>query len=47
MLIFTELGEDLTLLAHKEITQSDIFLWDSVDPLEPHKLLKNLGALSE
>ncbi len=26
--IFTELGEDLTHLAHKENTQSDIFLWD-------------------
>ncbi len=26
--IFTELGKDLTHLAHKENTQSDIFLWD-------------------
>jgi hypothetical protein len=26
--IFTELGQDLTHLAHKENTHSDIFLWD-------------------
>jgi hypothetical protein len=26
--IFTELGQDLTHLAHTENTQSDIFLWD-------------------
>jgi hypothetical protein len=26
--MFTELGQDLTHLAHKENTQSDIFLWD-------------------
>ncbi len=25
---FTELGQDLTHLAHKEKTQRDIFLWD-------------------
>jgi hypothetical protein len=28
MLIFTELGQDLTNLAHKENTLRDIFLWD-------------------
>ncbi len=27
MSIFTELGQDITHLAHKENTQSDIFLW--------------------
>jgi hypothetical protein len=26
--IFTELGQDLTHLAHKKNTQSEIFLWD-------------------
>jgi hypothetical protein len=26
--IFTKLGQDLTHLAHKDNTQSDIFLWD-------------------
>ncbi len=26
--IFTELGVDLTHLAHKENTQSDVFLWN-------------------
>jgi hypothetical protein len=26
--IFTELGQDLTHVAYKENTQSDIFLWD-------------------
>ncbi len=26
--IFTELGQDLTHLAHTANTQSDIFLWD-------------------
>jgi hypothetical protein len=68
--IFTELGQDLTHLAPKENTQSDIFLWDRLkfataffllglrynitSPMveiltlrSPHKLLKNLGALSE
>ncbi len=28
MTIFTELGQDLTHLPHKENMQSDIFLWD-------------------
>ncbi len=66
-----QLGQDLTHLAYKEITQSDIFLWDRwkffllhfvhlglwynfPSPMDkiltlwnPHKLLKNLGALSE
>jgi hypothetical protein len=30
-LIFTELGQDLTHLAHKENMQSDIFLWDRLN----------------
>jgi hypothetical protein len=73
MPIFTELGQDLAHLAHKEKGQgqSDIFLWDRLTILiascslgalvysnipspiteiltlwSPHKLLKNLGALS-
>ncbi len=28
---FTELGQDLTDLAHKENTQSDIILWDRLE----------------
>jgi hypothetical protein len=30
VLIFTELAQDLTHLAHKENTQSDIFLWGKI-----------------
>ncbi len=65
--IFNELAQDLTHLAHKENTQSDVFLWfffiafcylglwyNIPSPMieiltlrGPHKLLKNLGTLSE
>jgi hypothetical protein len=31
--VFTELEQDLTHLAHKENTQSDIFLWDRIKVL--------------
>jgi hypothetical protein len=61
VLLFTELGQEVTHLANKENTQSEILhfvllgLWykmpsDMVEILSlqsPHKLLKNLGALSK